>query len=124
MVLYCAGDLIWASRIKATAESVGVACRPARDLAMLEARLGDSPVVGVLIDLDAGERAFELIQRLRGEHATQRDRVIRIVAWGPHVDGELLERASVAGADEVLVRGVFDRRLAAILQAFGPPPGL
>jgi hypothetical protein len=89
---------------------------------MLEARLSDSEVRGILIDLEAGDRAFELMERLRGEAATQRDRGIRIVAWGPHVDTDSLELAARAGADEVLARGAFDRRMSSILTSLSQPP--
>jgi DNA-binding NarL/FixJ family response regulator len=37
----------------------------------------------------------------------------RIVAFGPHVDDELLERARAAGADTVLARSLFFRDPAA-----------
>ena len=53
MVLYCAADLIWATRIRAAAEAAGIPSRPVRDLAMLEARLADSPVRGLIVDLEA-----------------------------------------------------------------------
>jgi hypothetical protein len=65
MVLYCAADLLWATRIKSTADALGVPCRPARTVEMLEARLSDSPVRALLVDLEAGENALALIRRLR-----------------------------------------------------------
>jgi hypothetical protein len=40
---------------------------------------------------------------------------VRVLAFGPHVAVELFEKARAAGADEVLARGAFDRRLREIL---------
>src|SRR5438132_1288212 len=65
VILYCAADLLWATRIKATAESLGIAARPCRDTAMVAARLADSDVRGVIVDLEAGA-AMEVIGALRG----------------------------------------------------------
>jgi hypothetical protein len=108
MILYAAADLIWATKIKATAEALGVACRPARTIEMLEARLADSPVTALLVDLDKGEEALALVTR--GRQAG-----VRVLAWGPHVAKELLQGARDAGADEVLTRGAFDHGLEEIL---------
>lgn len=115
MILYSAADLLWATRIKATADSLGVPCRPVRDVAMLEARLADSDVRAILIDLEAPERGLALIARLRGPGSGERERGVRIVAFGPHVAKELFQRARDAGADEVLARGAFDRNLPDVL---------
>lgn len=115
MILYAAADLIWATRIKGVADSLEVPARPARDLAMLEARLADSPVCGMIVDLDKEADAIALIRRLRDERATASQRAIRIVAFGPHVRRDLLQEARDAGADDVLTRGAFDHGLDVIL---------
>lgn len=115
MVLYSAADLLWATRIKGVADAAGVPCRPVRDTGMLEARLADSEVKGLVLDLDAPERALELIARLRGPGAGERERRVRIVAFGPHVAKDLFQRVRDAGADEVLPRGAFDRNMVEVL---------
>lgn len=115
MILYAAADLIWATRIKGVADALEVPARPARDMAMLEARLGDCEVRGMLIDLDKEADAIELIRRLRDDRATPSQRAIRIVAFGPHVRRDLLQQAKEAGADDVLTRGAFDHGLDVIL---------
>lgn len=118
MVLYCAADLIWATRIRGAAEAAGVVSRPVRDLAMLEARLADapadSPVRGLIVDLEA-PAALELIRRVRGAGATAAERAIAVVAFGPHVEVERFQAAKEAGAERVLARGAFDRQLGEIL---------
>ncbi len=117
MILYAAADLVWASKIKATADAAGVPTRPARTLEMLEARLADSDVTLVLVDLDKGDEALALIARLKGATASDQERAIRVVAFGPHVALELLAGARAAGADEVLTRGAMEKRLGEILGA-------
>ena len=51
-----------------------------------------------------------------GKPGLDPDRKIVILAFGPHVAVELFEQARAAGADEVLARGAFDRRLVEILK--------
>jgi hypothetical protein len=115
MVLYAASDLVWSTRIRAAAEDAGVPSRPVRDVGMLEARLADSPVRALVVDLEAFEMAMSLLSRLRGPAAEDRERRVRTLAFGPHVATERLEAARGAGADRVLARGAFDRRLGEIL---------
>lgn len=119
VVLYAAADLIWATRIKATADAMGVACRPVRSLEMLEARLADSTIGALIVDLEAGDLALSLIERVKGgpSAGTPPKRLtIRVLAFGPHVAVDAMDRARAAGADAVLPRGAFDRRLPEILR--------
>lgn len=146
MILYLCADLLWGTRIKSTADAIGVPCRPARTPDMLRARLADSPVRALIVDLDAGDAAIELIRAARdieraalppanpdpaGSTGVSRGPIGRgvpgaaapcpprlfILAFGPHVAVELFERAREAGADQSLARGAFDRSLPEILRA-------
>jgi CheY-like chemotaxis protein len=123
MLLYAAADLIWATRIKATAEDLGISARPVRSLEMLQARLADapsdSPVRGFVADLESPV-ALELITYLRAPGPGQPNPV-RIVAYGPHIATDRLQQAKAAGADQVLPRGAFDRQLPEILKALDQP---
>jgi hypothetical protein len=116
LIVYCAADLLWATKIKSTADALGIPCRPVRDLAMLEARLSDSNVVAALVDLDAGDPARQIITRLKAQPATGAD-PIRVLVFGPHVDADGLRWAKSAGADSVLARGALHSNLPAILQS-------
>lgn len=124
MILYSAADLIWATRIKSTADDLGIPCRPARNERMLRDRLADSTVRAVLLDLEAPDRAWELLAILRGPDAEPGTGAIRVLAWGPHVAVDLFERARRLGADEVLTRGAFSSGLPGLLGRLhaGPPP--
>ena len=115
MILYAAADLVWATRIKSLADDMGVPCRPARNEKMLRDRLADSDVRTVLLDLDAPDQARELLGVLRGPDAGDRERAVKIIAWGPHVAVDLLAETREAGADEVMTRGAFANALPTIL---------
>jgi hypothetical protein len=115
MIVYFAADLLWSTRIQSTGKQVGIPCRPVRSVEMLRARLADSAVRAAIVDLEAREAAIEIIRALRAEGGPDPERRIRIVAFGPHVAVELLEEARAAGADVVLARGAFDRRLPQLL---------
>lgn len=118
MILYFAGNLIWATRIKGTADALGLPCRPVRTVDMLRDRLADSPVRALVLDLDAPETALELIRFLRSDAAAGEGverRSVRVVAFGPHIAKDALQAARDAGADEVMPRGAFDHNLVDIL---------
>lgn len=135
MILYLAADLLWASKIKGTADALSIPCRPVRTVEMLEARLteaaggvseamatradgatpsgtGTTELRALLLDLDKPEEAMAMIARVRRE---ERWPAVRVVCFGPHVAKELFQRARDAGADEVLPRGALDARLDEVL---------
>ncbi|TVQ32297.1 MAG: hypothetical protein EA376_06520 [Phycisphaeraceae bacterium] len=141
MILYFAGDLIWATKIKGAADAMGLPCRPVRSIEMLDARLADSPVSSLIVDLDHPGEALEMIRHVRAEAADaeatgpesgeklegglppagagvssgKSPGRIRIVAFGPHVERAVLQQARDAGADDVLTRGAFDHNMPEIL---------
>ena len=117
MILYCAADLLWATKIKGTADALAIPCRPVRNLDMLAARLADTPPPGVkavLIDLETGQLAMDLIAHLRTLSAPTPP--IPILAFGPHVMVAQFHAARAAGADAVMARGGLHRTLPAVLQ--------
>lgn len=116
MILYHAADLIWASKIKGAADAIGVQARPVRSIEMLEARLADSPVRALLVDLEAPDLAVALIQRARQHRIGTSGAAIRTLAYGPHVATERFEAARAAGADAAIARGAFDQRMSMILR--------
>lgn len=114
MILYLAADLIWASKIKATANALGLQARPVRTLGMLEARLADADPVALRLDLDAPDPALAMLARVR-DPARPTSRRLKVLAWGPHVATDLLQKARDLGGDEVLTRGAFDHAMDDIL---------
>lgn len=116
MIVYCCADLIFATKVRSTAESLGLASRPARDAAMLANRLnrvddgkGCDAVTGVVIDLDVPEAAA-LVRQVKAH-----DAALPVVAFGSHVATAVLDAARDAGADAVLPRSAFTLQLPQLL---------
>lgn len=116
MILYFAADLIWATRIKATAEQLGLAARPVRNPDMLAQRLADSAPTALIVDLETEQAGVDLIRALRADPDAPR---LRVLAFAPHVKKDLMQAARDAGADDVIPRGAFDHDLVDILLRLG-----
>ncbi len=114
MIVYLASDLIWATKIKSTADALGVPCRPVRSVEMLEARLADGEVTAALLDLQA-DAIWDVLNRLRDSAAEPSATGVRAICFGPHMDTDAMDRARTMGAAEVLPRGAFDRMLPDLL---------
>jgi DNA-binding NarL/FixJ family response regulator len=115
-------DLFFRARIEATAEAAGVPVIVSGTIEELIDRMREDGGGAVLLDLGAGTaegsagagnaaRAIRTLKALT-EPPT-------IVAWGSHVDVESFEDARAAGADRVLPRSAFTRRLPEILRELG-----
>ena len=117
MIIYACADLIFATKVRSTAESLGIGTRPTRDEAALAKRLDqvddgklNEPVAGLLVDLDLGEAGLALIRQCKS-HGTSPV----VVAFGAHVNTAILQGASDSGADFVMPRGSFTANLPDIL---------
>jgi DNA-binding NarL/FixJ family response regulator len=99
-------DLLFATRIVAAGNAIGAPVRIIRTTLALAAAAGTPDASGpllLLVDLDlAGADPLEAI---RMAHAGVPQ--LRIVAFGSHVQAELLRAARDAGADPVLPRSAF-----------------
>lgn len=122
MIVYCCADLIFATKIRSTADALGIVTRPVRNEAMLQARLDrvddgkpNEPVTALLLDLDTGEDGLKLLDQAR-RHAPN----LTVIAFGAHVATELLDAAQQRGADQVMPRGAFTARLPQLLQSLNP----
>ncbi len=120
MVVYCCSDLIFATKIRSTAEAMGLASRPARDQLSLRSRLEcvddgklNEPVTGVMIDLEMGDLGLALIETVKAY-----DPQIPVVAFGSHVQTQTLQAAHDRGADFVMTRSQFHATLPTILERF------
>ncbi len=117
-VLALVSDLFFGSRIAAAARAAGVAVRTVRTLAELERVLGEGAPRLVLVDLEApGADPLEAIARCRRLASPP-----RVVAFGPHVQEELLDAARARGADEALPRGALTASLPRLLRGARPGP--
>ena len=121
MIVYSCHDLVFATKIRSTAESLQLPNRPARGSQALADRLKqvddgklNEPVTAVLIDLDLADAALELVEQVKTH-----DRNLPVIVFGSHVETQLLDAAKQRGADFVMPRSSFTANLPAILRRFG-----
>lgn len=121
MIVYCCADLIFATKISSTAETLGVPTRPSRNAEMLRKRLErvddgklNEPVTAVFVDLDLEAVGLAMIEQVKAF-----DKSIPVVAFGAHVATEILQGAKDRGAEFVMPRGSFTANLPALLERFG-----
>lgn len=105
--LLLSDDLIFTSRICGVARGTGRALAAARSSAELVDMARRSPPRCVIVDLDNPGLDLPALIAALGEIAPRP----RVVAYGPHVNAELLHAARVAGCDPVLPRSKFVERL-------------
>jgi hypothetical protein len=97
-------DLIFSSRISATARALGVAVKMLRDPAALGAKAG-SRLIADLNQAGVIDAAAEWKRRTGGQ----------VIGFVSHVDAETIARARAAGLDRVLARSAFVESLEQIL---------
>ena len=112
-VLAAVEDIFFAAKIRAAAESVGVAVAfPRSDRAFSESAAADAPDL-IVCDLQSMRHdPFALAATLK---ADERLRDVPLVGFFSHVETELKRRAEAAGFDRVLPRSAFSQRLGDIL---------
>src|SRR5439155_359266 len=106
--LVLSDDLIFFSRIAAAARDVGLAVRQAKTAADLLALARQAAPGGVIVDLqNPGLDLPELLAELRATCPA----MPRVIAYGSHVEAEVLRMARKAGCDRVLPRSKFVEEL-------------
>ena len=112
-VIAAVSDMIFASKIRGTAEALNVTVNFARsEDSLFDAAKADVPSLFIL-DLHATRPdPFALAARLKSDEQL---RDVPIVAFFSHVETELQRRALDAGIDHVLPRSAFTMRLPQIL---------
>jgi len=108
MVLGCIRDLMFSTRVRDAARRHGHDCRIVTKASDVAGNLDGADLV--LIDLMVpGGGALEAVQAAAAAGGAT------VVAYGEHVQAEVLQAGRDAGADEVLTRSEFTRRLEALL---------
>jgi hypothetical protein len=108
--IFLSSDLMFASRVQAAAAQQGATLA----VRGLSADLSDASAARLVIaDLSAiGNVPLPpLVEGIR-----QQCPIARLVAYAPHVHVGVIEQAREAGFDEVLTRGQFNERMAALLK--------
>ena len=112
-VIAAVSDMLFASKIRGTAEHLNVTV----DFARTEEGLFDYAKAEVpsLIILDLHETRFDPIHLAARLKADEQLRAVPVVAFFSHVETELRRRALEAGVEHVLPRSAFTQRLGEIL---------
>lgn len=113
MVLAAVDDLLFSSKIRATAKAAGVELTFARSpQEILEQARTQMPSL-VIFDLNSGKTdPVATIAALKTDPALA---TIRTLAFASHVHTDLIASARKAGADQVLPRSAFAANLAELL---------
>ena len=112
MVLAAVDDLLFSSKIRATARQAGVEIAFARSPEEILARVRELKPSLAIFDLNSGKTdPVRVIGLLKAENP------VRTIAFASHVHVDLIDAAKRAGADEVLPRSAFAARLADILRS-------
>jgi len=114
-ILAVVTDLFFITRIRTTADHLGVRIDEAAADAALERCRADPPDL-VVVDLHGPGDPVGLIRALKGDAGLSG---IEVVAYCEHVDAALKDAAAHAGADVVLPRSAFTVKLAQILEGDG-----
>ena len=113
MVLAAVDDLLFSSKIRATAKQAGVHVVFARSpQEIVDQARAEKPSL-ILFDLNSGKTdPVATIAALKGDSALS---ATRILGFASHVHTDLIASARNAGADQVLPRSAFAANLADIL---------
>jgi DNA-binding NarL/FixJ family response regulator len=113
-------DLIFYSRVAATAQAAGLTVRQVRTPAALLELAGQDPPGGVILDLHHERLDLpKLLAALKAACVV----MPRTVAFGSHVMADTLKAARQAGCDLVLPRSRFVKDLETELSKWLTPPG-
>ena len=106
-------DLFFASKIRGTAEELGITASFARDIdSMLKAARRDQPSL-IICDLHAQRiDPIDLASQLKADAQL---RAIPLLGFFSHVQTELQRQAAAAGFDQVIPRSAFAKNLGEIL---------
>lgn len=106
-------DLFFASKIRGTAEALGVTVRFARSVeAIIQAARLDKPS---LVICDLHSQRVDPIEVARELKADEQLNSIPLLGFFSHVQTELQQQAEAAGFDQVLPRSAFSKNLGRIL---------
>ncbi len=114
MILAVLDDLMFTSKIRTTANQVGVAVAFARSAESALTEMRKSPPALVILDLNNPRtQPLAIVGAMKADAALAS---IPTVGYASHVQTDVIESARAAGVGEVLARSAFTQHLASILQ--------
>jgi len=117
-ILAAVDDLLFSSKIRATAKQVGVDVQFARTRDEILAQARALKPALAIFDLNSGKTdPVSTIAALKSDPAIA---AIRTIGFASHVHTDLIAAARQAGADEVMPRSAFAGKLADILLSGAP----
>ena len=120
-VIAVVDDMFFASKIRTTAEALGVTIKVSRGREALLASAQENPPDLIVVDLHNQKlNAIELAAELK---SNEKLKAIPLLAFFSHVETDLQRQAIQAGYDEVVPRSFFTRELASILVGERQKPG-
>jgi len=112
-IIAAVDDMFFASKIRATAEALGVSIKFHRRLENLMIAADEQLPDLILVDLHNEKiNPLELAHKLK---STESSKAIPLLGFFSHVQTDLQRQAVEAGYDQVIPRSVFSRDLAKIL---------
>ncbi len=109
--LCVANDMIFTTRIRSMVDSVGAACAMANSMNQLATALSAGSYDLVLVDLCCETLdPFQAIKEIKQQNPTS-----MVLAYFPHVQQDLPDRARLAGVDKAVPRSSFFDELARLL---------
>jgi PleD family two-component response regulator len=115
MVLVAVDDLLFSSKIRATAKQAGVELTFARTPPEILTQARTLRPALAIFDLNSAK--CDPIQTIAAMKTDPDLAVIRTVGFVSHVDTDVISAARQAGADDVMARSAFADQLAGILLA-------
>jgi CheY-like chemotaxis protein len=108
-------DLFFSAKINDLAKKFGTSIVVVQNEAKFRDRVQDQPVM-LIFDLNCATLdAVRMIEEAKADPATK---AIPVVCFYPHVQADLAEKATAAGADAVLRRSVFVDALPGLFARF------
>lgn len=114
MILAVLDDLMFTSKIRTTANQLGVAVAFARSAEAALTEMRKSPPALVILDLNNPRtQPLAIVGAMKADAALAS---IPTVGYASHVQTDVIEAARDAGVQEVMARSAFTQHLASILQ--------
>lgn len=112
-------DLFFQAKVRTALHHLGLAVDVVPDGGRLHARLqGDGAPDLVIVDLTL--RSGDAVALIRDLRAASRGRSVPVLAFGSHVAVEVQKQALQAGANQVVAKSAFARRLPQLVRQFVP----
>ena len=108
-VFLLSGDLLFASKVKSTVESMGGQFGMGGNLPTD----GTQSISHLVLDLSTRRGLTDTVMGIREEKCT----AAKVIAYGPHVQVDRLKNAREAGIEMVLTNGQFDAGMRTIFEA-------